>query len=147
MARIKVAESLRNKVDVLLERQEGTLVTHLGIEFLIIEKDRVEASMPVVQKNLQPFGLLHGGASVALAETLASVGGWLNVDETKYAVVGIEINANHIRSVRGGVVTGVAQSIHCGAKTQVWEIRITDQENELVCISRCTLAILESSLA
>ena len=100
--------------------------------------------MPVDQRTKQPFGLLHGGASVALAESLASIGGWLNVDDSKFAVVGIEINANHIRAVKSGHVTGTAVPLHRGAKTQVWEIRIADERGRLVCISRCTLAVVST---
>ena len=98
--------------------------------------------MPVDKRTKQAFGLLHGGASVALAESLASVGGWLNCDEKKFAVVGIEINANHIKAKREGIVSGTAKPLHLGSKTQVWEIRISDEEDKLVSISRCTLAVV-----
>ena len=99
--------------------------------------------MLVNENTIQPFGILHGGASVALAETLASIGGWLNADEGKTAV-GVEINANHIRSVKkGGRVTGKATPVKIGRSIQIWEIRITDERDKLVCMSRCTLAIVE----
>jgi uncharacterized protein (TIGR00369 family) len=90
----------------------------------------------------QPFGLLHGGASVALAETVASLAGSLNVDQTKESVVGLEINANHLRGKRDGVVTAVATPVHVGRRTQVWEVRITDEQDKPVCVSRCTLAVV-----
>jgi uncharacterized protein (TIGR00369 family) len=106
------------------------------------DKRRVVARMPVGPTVHQPFGILHGGASVALAETVASMGGWLNVDQAKEHVVGLEINANHLRAKRDGMVTAVATPLHVGRKTQVWEIRITDEQDKLVCISRCTLAVI-----
>jgi uncharacterized protein (TIGR00369 family) len=119
-----------------------TLVSTLGIEIVQQDKRRVVARMPVGPTVHQPFGILHGGASVALAETVASMGGWLNVDQAKEHVVGLEINANHLRAKRDGMVTAVATPLHVGRKTQVWEIRITDEQDKLVCISRCTLAVI-----
>jgi uncharacterized protein (TIGR00369 family) len=98
--------------------------------------------MPVEPKVHQPFGLLHGGASVALAETVASTAGWMNVDQEKEGVVGLEINANHLRAKRDGVVTAIATPVHVGRRTHVWEVRITDEQGKLVCISRCTLAVV-----
>lgn len=118
------------------------LGTTLGIRFLEASPERVVAEMPVTPAVHQPFGLLHGGASVALAETIASVGGWLNVDRATQSAVGVEINANHLRSVRDGVVVGVGTPIHVGRSTQVWEIRIADGEGRPVCVSRCTLAVV-----
>jgi len=114
----------------------------LGIEFQSFQKTKVIATMPVNAQTMQPFGLLHGGASVALAETLASIGAWLNVDERYKTAVGLEINANHVKAVRGGTVTGTAQPVHRGAQTQVWEIRIENEQGKLVCLSRCTLAVI-----
>lgn len=125
-----------------MKRQEETLLTTLGIEVVHADKDRVVARMPVGPKVHQPFGLLHGGASVALAETVASTGAWMNVDQEREAVVGIEINANHLRGKRDGVVTAVATPVHVGRRTQVWEVRIVDEEQKAVCISRCTLAVV-----
>jgi len=119
-----------------------TLLSTLGIDIVEATKERVVARMPVGPKVHQPFGLLHGGASVALAETVASAGGWMNVDRARESVVGIEINANHLRGIRDGVVTAVATPVHIGRKTQVWEIRITDEQGKAVCISRCTLAVV-----
>ncbi len=104
--------------------------------------ERVVATMPVDDRTRQPFGILHGGASVALAETVASLGGTMNVDLERFSVVGVEINANHIRAKREGIVTGSATPIHLGRSTQVWEIRIVDEEMRPVCVSRCTLAVV-----
>ncbi len=122
-----------------------TLDAHLGIVFTEIGDDYLKATMPVDERTKQPFGLLHGGASVALAETLGSAAGYLCIDPARSNVVGLEINANHIRGVREGIVTGTARPIHIGRATQLWEIRITDQQDKLVCISRITLAVLEKS--
>jgi 1,4-dihydroxy-2-naphthoyl-CoA hydrolase len=119
-----------------------TLVSTLGIEIIEQNPQRVVATMPVGPTVHQPFGILHGGASVALAETVASMAGWLNVDTSKDTVVGLEINANHLRAKRDGIVTAVATPLHIGRKTQVWEIKITDEQDKLVCISRCTLAVI-----
>lgn len=129
-------------VDSLNKWSEGTLAAHLGIEFTTIGDDFLEAKMPVDHKTRQPLGLLHGGASVALAETLGSVAATLCVDENKFCV-GLEINANHIKAVRSGYVTGKTTPIHIGKQTQVWEIRITNELNELICVSRITMAVLE----
>jgi len=123
-------------------RQSETLLTTLGIEITEAGKRRVVARMPVGPKVHQPFGLLHGGASVALAETVASTGAWMNVDRERETIVGIEINANHMRGKRDGVVTAVATPVHVGRRTQVWEIRITDEQEKVVCISRCTIAVV-----
>ncbi len=115
----------------------------LGMDFELISRSEMRASMPVNENTTQPFGLLHGGASVALAETLASIGAHLNIDDDSKMAVGLEINANHIRPVRfGGSVTGIAKPIHRGKQTQVWEIRIETDNGKLVCISRCTLAVV-----
>lgn len=122
---------------------ENTLVSHLGIEFTAIGEDYIEAKMPVDHRTHQPMGLLHGGASVALAETMGSVGAVCTLDNAKQYCVGLEINANHIKSARSGFVFGMARPIHLGKKTQVWEIKITNEQKELVCISRITMAILD----
>lgn len=118
------------------------LADTLGIDIVELTKERVVATMPVDERTRQPFGLLHGGASVALAETVASVAGTLNVDMERYYVVGLEINANHLRAKREGVVTGTATPIHVGRSTHVWEVRIVDEEQRPICISRCTLAVV-----
>ncbi|HEY0914809.1 MAG TPA: hotdog fold thioesterase [Solimonas sp.] len=128
--------------DELKNPTRQTLASTLDMDIVEMTKERVVARMPVGPKVHQPFGLLHGGASVALAETVASIGGWMNVDREKEGVVGLEINANHLRGKRDGVVTAVATPVHVGRKTQVWEIRISDEQDKLVCLSRCTLAVV-----
>lgn len=119
-----------------------TLGDALGFEYTYISKHRLEALMPVDARTIQPFGLLHGGASVALGETLCSFGAWLNIDFQKQAAVGMEINANHIRSVRSGKVRGVAEPIYKGSSSQVWKYEIFTDGGKLVCTGRCTLAII-----
>lgn len=121
-----------------------TLVSTLGIDIVEIEKGRVVATMPVDERTRQPFGLLHGGASVALAETVASIGAYELVDKETEAVVGLEINANHIRAKREGIVTATGTVLHHGRRTMVWEIKITDEEDKLICISRCTIAVIKN---
>lgn len=118
------------------------LAKTLGIELTELTKERVVATMPVDGRTRQPFGILHGGASVALAETVASIAGTLNVDLEKNIVVGLEINANHIRAKTDGVVTGTATPIHIGRSTQVWSVTIMDEQQRTVCVSRCTLAVV-----
>ncbi len=127
------------------DRQKETLLTTLGIEFVETTKERVVARMPVGPRVHQPFGLLHGGASVALAETVASTGAWLHCDQASEHVVGIEINANHLRAKREGTVTATATPVHVGRRTQVWEIRIEDELGKAVCISRCTVAVVPAA--
>ena len=117
---------------------------HIGIEFLEIGKDFIKGRLPVDHRTRQPYGLLHGGASCVLAETLGSVASYLIVDPSQYYCVGIEINANHIRSAREGFVSGVCSPLHIGASTHVWDIRITDEAKKLVCISRLTVAIMKN---
>ena len=139
MSIFKVKPSL----ETLNKMSENTLVSHLSIECIAIGDDFIEAKMPVDHRTHQPLGLLHGGASVALAETLGSVAATCSLDSTTHYCVGLEINANHIKSVRSGFVYGITKPVHIGKKTQVWEIRITTEEKELVCISRITLAIID----
>ncbi len=126
----------------LNERRRGTLVEHLDITLTAFDDDSLTGTMPVDTRTRQPFGLLHGGASVALAETLGSMAGWLSLEPGQGQAVGLEINANHVRAVREGLVTGTARAVHLGRNTQVWEIRIVDGEGRLACISRLTLAIV-----
>ena len=114
----------------------------LGIEVLEVGPDRVVATMPVDDRTLQPFGLLHGGASVALAETAASFGAAARIDRARFAAVGQEINANHLRPMRSGIVRATAVPLHVGRTSHVWAIEIVDEEGRLVCISRCTVAIV-----
>lgn len=122
---------------------EKTAISHMGIELLEIGTDFVSARMPVDHRTAQPIGLLHGGASVLLAETLGSLAAGLCVDPQRYYCVGLEINANHIRGVRSGWVIGTTKPVHLGRSTQVWEIRIVDEARKLVCISRLTMAVLQ----
>jgi len=130
-------------IEILNKMSGNTLVTHLGIEFTQVGEDFIEAKMPVDHRTHQPLGLLHGGASVSLAETLGSVGAACCIDITKQYCVGLEINANHIKSVRDGFVYGVTRPIHVGKKTHVWEIKISNEAKELVCLSRITMAIID----
>ncbi|HEX8329703.1 MAG TPA: hotdog fold thioesterase [Hymenobacter sp.] len=121
-----------------------TLADALGMEIVGVADDYLEGRMPVDGRTHQPMGLLHGGASVALAETLGSIAASLHVDRTKQACVGLEINANHLKGVRDGWVRGRATPVHIGRSTQVWEIRITHEETgALVCISRITMAVID----
>lgn len=127
----------------LLNKDSVTnMVGHLGIEFTEIGNTFICAKMPVDNRTKQPFGLLHGGASVVLAETLGSVAANLCVDNTKQYCVGLDINANHIKGVKEGFVYGKTTPLHIGKSTQVWEIKITDEKNNLVCISRLTVAVV-----
>src|ERR1700722_6488963 len=124
--------------------RDGTLVGHLGIEFTEIGADFIRATMPVDDRTRQPYGLLHGGASVALAETLGSTGAVMCVDKAGFLCVGQEINANHVRSARRGQVTGTARPIHLGGRSHVWAIEIVDDGQSLVCVSRLTIAIVKA---
>ncbi|WP_449622550.1 hotdog fold thioesterase [Robertmurraya sp. Marseille-Q9965] len=120
-----------------------TLMNTLGIEITILEKGHVVATMPVDDRTRQPFGLLHGGASVALAETVASVGAFELIDQETEAAVGLEINANHVRGKKDGMVTATGTVLHQGKTTMVWDIKITDEMNKLICVSRCTMAVVK----
>jgi len=122
--------------------RDGTLVGHLGIEFTEIGADFIRATMPVDGRTRQPYGLLHGGASVALAETLGSTGAVMCVDRKEYQCVGQEINANHVRAARSGLVTGTARPVHLGGRTQVWTIDIVNEAGKLACTSRLTVAVI-----
>jgi 1,4-dihydroxy-2-naphthoyl-CoA hydrolase len=129
-------------VDRIDAWNRNTLGDALGMHITEIGDDYVRGTMPVDARTHQPFGLLHGGASVALAETLGSVAGNLCLDADKELAVGLDINANHVRAVTSGLVTGTARALHIGRATQVWEIRIEDEAQQLVCISRLTLAVV-----
>lgn len=135
------------KQDVTLESindfSPNTIVELLGIRFMEIGENYLKASMPVDKRTHQPYGLLHGGASVVLAETLGSTGAML-ATEPGNRVVGLEINANHMRGVREGLVVGTAMPLHVGRTTQVWNIQIVDESDKLVCVSRLTMAVLSS---
>lgn len=134
-------------LDQLRERATHHLADTLGIKLVDLTKERVVATMPVDERTRQPFGILHGGASVALAETVASLAATMNVDLERSYVVGIEINANHIRAKKDGIVTGTATPVHVGRSTQVWDVRIVDEEQRLICVSRCTLAVVPKERA
>nr|WP_294907593.1 hotdog fold thioesterase [uncultured Lacibacter sp.] len=137
------------KQDLSLADFEGmgtnTIAEVIGLRFSEVGDNYIKATMPVDHRTHQPYGLLHGGASCVLAETLGSVASAMIINPEKFICVGIEINANHIRSVRRGVVTGVVTPIHIGASTHVWDIKIYDEHEKLVCISRLTVAILKKS--
>ena len=122
---------------------KNTLVEHLGIEYTEVGNEFISAKMPVDHRTHQPLGLLHGGASVALAETLGSIASNCCVDTTLQYCVGLDINANHIKSIRQGFVTGTTRAIHIGKRTHVWEIKIFNDENDLICISRITMAVID----
>lgn len=121
---------------------KNTLGDNLGIEITKIESDYVEGTMPVDHRTHQPYGLLHGGASAALAETLGSIGSHNTIDSSKYASVGIEINCNHVRGKKDGIVTGKAKLAHKGGKIHVWTIEIVDEREKLICTSRLTVMII-----
>jgi len=133
--------SLRS-LEELNSGSAGTMVEHLGIEFTEISDDFIRGTMPVDGRTRQPYGLLHGGASVALAETLGSMGATMCVDTKEYQCVGQEINANHVRPARTGLVTGTARPVHLGGRTQVWIIDIVNAVGRLVCTSRLTVAVV-----
>ena len=130
-------------VDALNTRSTGTLVAHIGIEYTDIGDDFIKARMPVDSRTVQPARILHGGASVVLAETLGSVAAYHCIDPARKMAVGLEINANHVRSVREGHVTGTVTPMHIGKSTQIWQIHIRDDQERLVCISRITMAVLD----
>ena len=125
----------------------NTMMEALGIRITAVGDDWLAGSMPVDHRTHQPYGLLHGGASVALAETLGSTAAMLTLDPEKELAVGLDINANHVRGVRSGTVTGTAKALHIGRTTQVWEIRIENEEGALVCISRITMAVIPARVA
>lgn len=132
-------------LDALNAGSAGSLVHHLGIVFSEIGDDFIRGTMPVDERTRQPYGLLHGGASVVLAETLGSTGASMCVDSAVSACVGQEINANHVRPARRGQVTGTARPAHLGGRTQVWTIDIVNGAGELVCISRLTMAVIRAA--
>lgn len=129
-------------VDYAVEHSADCMVQHLGIEIIEAGEDFLKGRMPVDARTRQPAGMLHGGASVALAETLASWAATFCVDRDRFHCVGMEINANHVRPVAEGFVEGIARPVHLGRATQIWEVRITDEAARLVCISRVTMAVL-----
>lgn len=133
-------------IEQIQQWNKNTIANQLGIEYIEIGEDFITAKMPVDHRTHQPFGLLHGGASVVLAETLGSVASFLTLaPNSGQQAVGLEINANHIRGVKSGWVYGTATPIHIGRSTQIWEIKITNEEGKLVCVSRLTMAIISAS--
>lgn len=114
----------------------------LGIVFTELGDDYLKATMPVDARTHQPFGILHGGASVVLAESLGSIASWLIIDQDKYMAVGLEVNANHLRPVKSGLVTGICTPIHIGGKTHIWDIKIYDERGKMNCVSRLTVAVV-----
>jgi 1,4-dihydroxy-2-naphthoyl-CoA hydrolase len=139
---MSIWRSLRT-LEELNGNRQGTLIGTLDILFTEIGADFVRGTMPVDTRTVQPYGLLHGGASLALAETLGSMGAAMCVDADEYQVVGQEINANHVRAARGGLVTGTARAVHLGGRTHVWAIEIVNDAHKLVCISRITMAVIK----
>jgi 1,4-dihydroxy-2-naphthoyl-CoA hydrolase len=130
-------------LEILNSWGENTMTDFLEIKFTEIGEDYLEATMPVCAKTKQPLGLLHGGANVVLAETLGSVAATLTLDRSKQYCVGLEINANHLKSVKEGIVRGITKPIHLGKKTQVWEVKIYTEQGDLSCISRITMAVID----
>ena len=126
---------------------KGTMTEHLGVEWVELGMDFFKAKMPVDHRTIQPYGLLHGGASCVLAETIGSVASHLVIDPSVFYCVGIEINANHIRSAKEGFVYGTCSPLHIGSSTHVWDIRITNEEEKLICISRLTVAIMKKKVS
>jgi uncharacterized protein (TIGR00369 family) len=133
----------RRSIEDLNGNRQGTLIGTLGILFTEIGEDFVRGTMPVDTRTLQPYGLLHGGASVALAETLGSTGASMCVNADEYQVVGQEINANHVRAAHRGLVTGTARAVHLGSRSHVWSIDIVNEARKLVCVSRITMAVIK----
>jgi len=133
-------------LEALQQNGKNTLVEHLGIEFTEIGDDFIKAKMPVDHRTHQPMGLLHGGAHVVLAETIGSTAANLCLDNTKEYALGLDINSNHLKGIKSGFVYGTAKPIHVGSKTQVWEIRITDEKENLLNISRLTMMVLSYSI-
>lgn len=129
-------------IDQLNARQKGTIGEVLDIRFEGFTDDSLSASMVVDQRTHQPFGLLHGGASVVLAESVGSMASYLCIDTTRFYCVGLEINANHLRGVRSGRVTATARPVHIGRSTHVWDIRLSTEDGKLNCISRLTIAVI-----
>ncbi len=130
----------------LISLAPDTMSNHLGMEWVELGPDFLKMKMPVDERTRQPYGLLHGGASCALAETIGSIGSHLVMDASKNICVGLEINANHIRSARSGFVKATATPLHIGSGTHVWDIKIHDDENKLVCVCRLTVAVLKKRL-
>jgi len=138
-----IAATVHADIVRLLSESKPTMAEALGMALVKLHPDEVVGTMPVDARTTQPVGLLHGGASVALAETLCSIGAWLHLDPSTQTAVGLEINANHVRAVREGIVIGRARPIHTGRQVQIWECRIETEDGKLVCTSRCTLMAIK----
>lgn len=138
-----IQDTLKKKAETYFKYAQTHMGDAIGIELQHFSLDKMVGTMPVNENTIQPFGVLHGGASVVLAESLCSIGAWFQLDDQTKTAVGVEINANHIRSVKkGGMVTGTAKPVNIGRKIQVWECEIRDEKDKLVCTSRCTLAVV-----
>lgn len=134
-------------VELLNDLSRNTMSEPLGIQFTEVGNGYMKATMPVNKNTHQPYGLLHGGASAALAETIGSVASWASINREKQICVGIEINCNHVRGKKDGIVTATVTPLHVGATTHVWDIKITDERDKLICISRLTVAVLKKPAA
>ncbi len=137
----------KTDLEALNKLSDNTLGAVLGIQFTEIGDQFLKATMPVNSKTHQPYGLLHGGASAALSETVGSVASWLSIDTERQICVGIEINCNHIRGKRDGIVTATATPLHIGSTTHVWDIKIIDEQEKLICVSRLTVSVLKKPSA
>lgn len=145
---MQIEEAVKDRFNLLHKNNQKNMEQALGIEYKLVSRSEMCATMPVNENSIQPMGMLHGGASVALAETLASTGGFLNLTDKNKIIVGIEINANHVRPVPAGKsVIAISKPIHLGSQTQVWETRIENEDGKLVSISRCTLAVVNKRKA
>lgn len=138
-----VDKELQERIEWMLKSDRKHIGHTLGIELTHVSKKKLCGTMPVDERTHQPFGLLHGGASVVLAETLMSIGSWMNIDDEDYMSVGVEINANHLRAKRSGIVTGTATPVKLGKTMHVWQTDITDEKDRLICTSRCTLSVVK----
>lgn len=138
-----IEDAIKEKADFLLNSSPKNMAHFMDITFLEFSRHTLRASMAVDSQTIQPFGMLHGGASVALSETLCSVGAWFNISDPDKIAVGVEINANHLRPAKlGSTVFGIAQPVHMGRTIQVWQCRILNEQDKPVCISRCTLSVV-----
>lgn len=133
---------VKPEIEVISNFNKGTLVEHLGIEVIEIGDDFIKSRMPVDHRTKQPMGLLHGGASVVLSESMGSIAGWLTTGDVQRSVVGLEINANHLKSAKSGWVYGTTKPVRIGKSIQVWNTEIYDDNDQLICVSRLTLMVL-----
>jgi uncharacterized protein (TIGR00369 family) len=138
-----VEEELKDRVEFMHETNKKHIGQTLGIELTHVAREKIVGTMPVDERTHQPFGLLHGGASVVLAETLMSIGSWMNIVDENYMSVGVEVNANHLRAKRSGIVTGTATPVKLGSTVHVWRTEIADEKGRLICTSRCTLSVVK----